>query len=104
MKDSFYEELERVFDKLHKYYMKISVAKLVGKTFSNQQLGMRVNTNLVMGKPRNKALIAFSLFLVCKIYVSTAKLCFVYTPEDSTGARMPLPFLSVYYAEMVNGC
>jgi hypothetical protein len=48
--DSFYEELEHVFDKLHKFYMKISMQKLVGKTFL-----MRVYMNLVMGRPRNKA-------------------------------------------------
>jgi hypothetical protein len=47
MKDRFYEELEQVFDKFPKYRMKILLGdfnvKVVGKTFSNQQLGMRVS-------------------------------------------------------------
>jgi hypothetical protein len=52
MKESFYEELERVFDKFPKYHIKIMLADLmpkkVGKTFSNQQLGVKVYTKLVM--------------------------------------------------------
>jgi hypothetical protein len=44
VKDTFYEELERVFDKFPKYHMKI----LLGKTFLNRQLGMKVYTKLVM--------------------------------------------------------
>jgi hypothetical protein len=46
IKERFYEELEHVFDKFRKYHMKIFLgnlnAKVRGKTFSNQQLGMRV--------------------------------------------------------------
>jgi hypothetical protein len=38
--DSFREELERVFDKFPKYHMKIP--KYLRKTFSNQQLGMKI--------------------------------------------------------------
>jgi exonuclease III len=45
MKDRFYEELEYVFNKFPKYHMKVLLgdfnAKVVGKTFSNQQFGMR---------------------------------------------------------------
>jgi hypothetical protein len=52
MKDSFYEELERVFDKFPKYYMKIllgDISAKVGKEdFLNRQLGMKVYTKLVM--------------------------------------------------------
>jgi hypothetical protein len=39
VKYTFYEELERVFDKFPKYHM---------KTFLNRQLGMKVYTKLVM--------------------------------------------------------
>jgi hypothetical protein len=39
IKDRFYEQLEHVFDKFPKY---------LGKTFSNQQFGMRVYINIVM--------------------------------------------------------
>jgi hypothetical protein len=46
VKDSFYEELERVFDKLSKYHNKIllgdSMPKLARKTFLNRQLRMKV--------------------------------------------------------------
>jgi hypothetical protein len=46
MKDSFYEELDRAFDKFPKYRMKIVLGDFnveVGmKTFSNQQLGKRI--------------------------------------------------------------
>jgi hypothetical protein len=46
VKDRFYVELECVFDKFPKYHTKILlgdfIAKVVGKTFSNQQLGKRV--------------------------------------------------------------
>jgi hypothetical protein len=49
LKDSFYKEVERVFDKFLKYHMKILLMpKKVGKTFSNQQLGMRICMKLVM--------------------------------------------------------
>jgi hypothetical protein len=52
LKDSFYEELERVFDKFPKYHMKILlqilILKYVGKTFSYQHLRMEVYTKLVM--------------------------------------------------------
>jgi hypothetical protein len=52
MKDRFYGELERIFDKFPKYHMKILLgdfsAKIGGKTFSNQQLRMEVCTKLVM--------------------------------------------------------
>jgi hypothetical protein len=51
MKDSFYEELERVFDTFAKYHMKTLLgdfnAKVGGKTFSNQHLGMGVY--MIMG-------------------------------------------------------
>jgi hypothetical protein len=47
MKDIFYEELERVFDKLPKYHIKILLedfnAKVVGRA-----LGKRAYTKLVM--------------------------------------------------------
>jgi hypothetical protein len=49
VKDSFYKELERVFDKFPKYYMKIlldfnaKVAKV-----GNSKFGMEVYTKLVM--------------------------------------------------------
>jgi hypothetical protein len=49
---SFYKELEHVFDKFPKYHMNILLgdfnAKVGRETFSNQQLGMRVYTKLVM--------------------------------------------------------
>jgi hypothetical protein len=52
VKDSFYEELERVFDKFPKYHMKILLedfnAKVGRKDTFNQQLGMKVCTKLVM--------------------------------------------------------
>jgi hypothetical protein len=52
VKDSFYEELECVFDILPKYHMKILLgnfnAKGIEKTFSNPQLGMRVHRKSVM--------------------------------------------------------
>ncbi|PNF41609.1 hypothetical protein B7P43_G10463 [Cryptotermes secundus] len=51
IKDMFYEELEHVFDKFPKYPMKILLGDFkakVGKTFSSQQLGMRVCMKLVM--------------------------------------------------------
>jgi hypothetical protein len=52
VKDSFYEELERVFDKFPKYHMKILLGdfnvKVARKTFLNRQLGMKVYTKLVM--------------------------------------------------------
>jgi hypothetical protein len=46
-----YDELEHVFDKFPKYHMNILLGdfkakKWVGKTFSNQRLGMRVYTKL----------------------------------------------------------
>jgi hypothetical protein len=52
VKDTFYEELERVLDKLPKYHMKILLgdfnAKVDGETFLNRQLEMKVYTKLVM--------------------------------------------------------
>jgi hypothetical protein len=52
MKDRFYKELEYVFDKFPKYHMNILLGdfdgKVVVKTFSNEQLGMRVCTKLVI--------------------------------------------------------
>jgi hypothetical protein len=51
VKDSFYVELERVFDKFPKYYKKIRLGdfnvKVGGKTFLNRQLGMKLYTKLV---------------------------------------------------------
>ena len=51
-KDGFYEELEQVFNHFPKYHMKILLgdfnAKVGRKTFSNQQLGMRVYISIVM--------------------------------------------------------
>jgi hypothetical protein len=38
MRDSFYEGLERMFDKLPKYHMKISMQKMAGATFLKRQL------------------------------------------------------------------
>jgi hydroxypyruvate isomerase len=52
VKSSFYEELERVFDKFPKYHIKILLedfnAKVSRKIFLNRQLGMKVYTKLVM--------------------------------------------------------
>jgi hypothetical protein len=52
MKDRYCEQLEREFDKFHKYYVKNLLgdfnAKHVGKTFSNQQSEMKVCTKLVV--------------------------------------------------------
>jgi hypothetical protein len=51
VKGSFYEELERVFDKFPKYHKKIQLGDFnakVARTFSNRQLGMKVYTKLVM--------------------------------------------------------
>jgi hypothetical protein len=52
MKDSFYEELERVFDKFPKYHMKILLGDFnskVGREDNlNRQLGMKFCTKLVM--------------------------------------------------------
>jgi hypothetical protein len=52
VKDSFYEELERVFDKFPKRHVKILLgdfnAKEARKTFLNQQLEMNVYMKLVM--------------------------------------------------------
>jgi exonuclease III len=52
VKDSFYEELERVFDKFPKYHMKILLgdfnAKVGRENILNRQLGMEVYTKLVM--------------------------------------------------------
>jgi hypothetical protein len=51
-KDSFYEELEGVFDQFLKYHMKIILgdfnAKVWREDIFNRQLGMRVCTKLVM--------------------------------------------------------
>jgi hypothetical protein len=50
VKDSFYEELERVSDKFPKYHTKILLLdlniKVGGEDFFKQQLWMRVYTNL----------------------------------------------------------
>jgi hypothetical protein len=51
VKDRFYEEPERVFDKFLKYHMKMLgdfSAKIGREDISNQQLGMRVFAKLVM--------------------------------------------------------
>jgi hypothetical protein len=52
VKDSFYEEIGRVFGQFPRYDMKlfwvISMRKWVGRIFSNQQLRMRVHTKSVM--------------------------------------------------------
>jgi hypothetical protein len=52
IKDSFYEELERVFDQFPKYDTKILLGdfnvKVGRKISSNRQSGMRVHTKLVM--------------------------------------------------------
>jgi hypothetical protein len=52
VKDSFYEELERIFDKFPKYHMKILLGDLNAKVgredMLNRQLGMKVYTKLVM--------------------------------------------------------
>jgi hypothetical protein len=52
MKDSFYGELERVFDKFPKYHMNILLgdfyAKVGMEDILNQQLGGRVYTKLVI--------------------------------------------------------
>jgi hypothetical protein len=51
MEDSFYDELELIFDKFPKYHMKIllgDISAKVGKIISNKQLGMRFYTKLVM--------------------------------------------------------
>jgi hypothetical protein len=51
VKDSFYEELERVFDNFPKYHMKILLgtfnAKVDREDIFNRQLGMKVCTKLV---------------------------------------------------------
>ena len=51
-KDSFYEELEQVFDHCPRYHMKILLgdfnAKMGERIFSNRQLGMRVYIRIVM--------------------------------------------------------
>jgi hypothetical protein len=52
MKDIFYEELERVFDKNPKYHMKNLLGDFSAKVgrvdLSNQQMGMRVYKVLVI--------------------------------------------------------
>jgi exonuclease III len=52
VKDSFFEELERVFDKFLKYHMKILLGDFntrVGREdFLNRQLGMKLYTKLVI--------------------------------------------------------
>jgi hypothetical protein len=52
MKDSFYKELEHVFDKFPKYHMKILLgdfsAKVGKEDILNRQLGMKVYMKLVM--------------------------------------------------------
>jgi exonuclease III len=52
VKDSFYEELERIFNKFPKYHMKILLGDLNAKVgredIFNRQLGMKVYTKSVM--------------------------------------------------------
>jgi hypothetical protein len=52
VKDSFYEKLERVFDKFPKYHIKILLgdfnAKVGREGILNRQSGMKVYTKLVM--------------------------------------------------------
>jgi hypothetical protein len=49
MKDSFYEELERLSNKFHKYHTKRDlIAKVSKEDFLNRQLGLKVFTKLVM--------------------------------------------------------
>jgi hypothetical protein len=52
VKDSFYKEVEGVFNAFPKYQMKILLADLNAKegkkAFSNQQFGMRVYAKLVL--------------------------------------------------------
>jgi hypothetical protein len=52
IKDSFYEELEGVFDQFPKYHTKILLgdfnAKVGGKIFLNRQFEMRVCTKQLM--------------------------------------------------------
>jgi exonuclease III len=52
VKNSFHEELERVFDKFPKYHMKILLgdfnAKVGREDFLNRQFKMKVFTKLVM--------------------------------------------------------
>jgi hypothetical protein len=52
VKDSFHEELERIFDKFLKYHMKILLgdfnAKVGRQDILNRQLGMKVYPKLVM--------------------------------------------------------
>ena len=51
-KDSFYEELEQVFDHFPKYHMKMLpetlMQKLGERIFSSQQLDRRVSIRIVM--------------------------------------------------------
>jgi hypothetical protein len=51
VKDSFNEEVERVFDKIPKYYMKLLLggfgARVTRKTFLNRQLEFKVYTKLL---------------------------------------------------------
>ena len=51
-KDSFYEELEQVFDHFPRYHMKILIGdfneKWGERIFSNRQLGMRFYISIVM--------------------------------------------------------
>jgi len=51
-KDSFYEELEQVFDQFPKYHIKMLlgdfIAKVGERIFSSQQLDRRVSIRIVM--------------------------------------------------------
>jgi len=47
-KDSFYEELEQVFDHFPKYHMKMLLGEWGERIFSNQQLDRRVSIRIVM--------------------------------------------------------
>jgi exonuclease III len=52
VKDGFYEELERIFDKFPKYHMKVLLGDLNAKVgredVLNRQLGMKIYTKSVM--------------------------------------------------------
>jgi hypothetical protein len=48
LKDSFYKQLECIFDKFSKYHVNIILEEEAEKTFLNRHLGMKVYTKLVM--------------------------------------------------------
>jgi hypothetical protein len=51
-KDSFYEELEYIFDKIPEFYMNILLsdfsAEVIKKAFLNRQLGTKIYTKLIL--------------------------------------------------------